>query len=41
VAIRADCGDDRNLAVEDLYQRLTHVPAALETERADPQGDGI
>ncbi len=41
VAVRAEAGEDRDLAVEDLFQRLTGVPRTLETEREHPQGDGI
>ena len=41
VAIRAQAGEDRDLAVEDLCQRLTRAARPLETEREQPQGDGI
>jgi hypothetical protein len=39
VAVHVAGGEDRNLAVEDLYQRLTF--AARDSARENLEGDGI
>jgi hypothetical protein len=39
IAVRMVSGEDRNLAVEDLVQRLTYIPRPSAAENLE--GDGI